>query len=326
MEDATKADQDKLGERQVASFIKQMLEGLAHLHAKTICHRDIKPQNAMVVGRATSERAKVKLGDFGIAVKLPRDQLMKEKVGTPAFMAPEMHLLPGRSAGYDHKVDLWAMGAVMVFLLAHEYPFVDGSGRLMRDQLLKGDLPIWDANVFSGLFQRVQEVAGMKRPKPSPVAQDLVRCLLNPKRQHRMGASTALRHRWFAPPKPEEVRREQEQAGDDAPMLVWSDFEEGFSSIDREFQRLASAALDAAESAFGNVQVGLLYIIMIIIIVIIIITTISIITITNITITLTIFGTIISIISITNAQVGLSDIQHIPMLDPEDDYCHDYYD
>jgi serine/threonine protein kinase len=175
LEDATKADQDKLGERQVASFIKQMLEGLAHLHAKTICHRDIKPQNAMVVGRATSERAKVKLGDFGIAVKLPRDQLMKEKVGTPAFMAPEMHLLPGRSAGYDHKVDLWAMGAVMVFLLAHEYPFVDGSGRLMRDQLLKGDLPIWDANVFSGLFQRVQEVAGMKRPKPSQVAQDLVR-------------------------------------------------------------------------------------------------------------------------------------------------------
>jgi len=255
LEDATKEGQGKLGERQVGRFMKQMLEGLQYLHSKTICHRDIKPQNSMVVGRASSENAKVKLGDFGIAVKLPKEKLLKEKVGTPAFMAPEMHLLPNRSAGYDHKVDMWAIGAVMVFLLANEYPFVDGSGRLLRDQLLQGDLPIWDANVFSGLFQRVQEAAGIRPPRPSKVAQDLVRKLLNPKRQHRIGPTSALRHDWFV--KPQKPQAEQQhEALDDMPLLVWNDFEEGLTSIERDFKRFASAAADAAFDAVGGVQVA----------------------------------------------------------------------
>merc|ERR1719379_625253 len=40
---------------------------------------------------------KAKLGDFGTATRVPPGQLIRQKVGTPAFMAPEMHLLPARS-------------------------------------------------------------------------------------------------------------------------------------------------------------------------------------------------------------------------------------
>jgi len=48
--------------------------------------------------------SQVKLGDFGAAIKTTPGKLVRNKVGTPAFMAPEMHLLPGRSPGYDNKV------------------------------------------------------------------------------------------------------------------------------------------------------------------------------------------------------------------------------
>jgi len=253
LEGAAKECEGRLGEKKVVHMMWQMLEGIAFLHSRSICHRDIKPQNAMIVGHPYSDDVKVKLADFGIAARLKQGELLKQKVGTPAFMAPEMHLLPNRSAGYDHRVDMWAAGAVMVFLLAFEYPFVDSSGQLLRQQLLRGDLPLWNADVFSGLFQRVQEAAGIRRRRPSKTARDLIRLLLNPKRHNRLSASRALQHPWFKP------GADYADRGDDVPLLEWSDFEEGLSSIERELQRMAAEMADAAAGvahAMGEVQIA----------------------------------------------------------------------
>lgn len=255
LEDATKDAEKPLGERQVMRLMAQLLEAISYLHTKFICHRDVKPQNAMMVGKAWSESVAVKLGDFGIACRMQPGRLLTDKVGTPAFMAPEMHLLPDRSAGYDLKVDLWAAGGVMVFLLAHEYPFVDGRGRLLRDQLLRGDLPLWDSSNFASLFYAVQEAAGMRRKKPTKVAQDLVRRLLNPKRQLRLNAHIASRHEWFrVADVPQALVQEPEPPGAEQPLLLWTDFEEGFSSIEREFQQMAKMAAAVAD-AVGSVQI-----------------------------------------------------------------------
>mmetsp|Transcript_35179 Transcript_35179/g.79447 ORF Transcript_35179/g.79447 Transcript_35179/m.79447 type:complete len:506 (-) Transcript_35179:124-1641(-) len=240
LEDAAKECEGRLGERQAVHMMRQMLEGICFLHSRNICHRDIKPQNVMLVGNACSEHVKMKLGDLGIAARFKPGEMLLDKVGTPAFMAPELHLLPERSSGYDHKVDMWAIGVVLVFLLSLEYPFVDGSGRLLRNQLLRGDLPLWDMNVFSGLFQRVQEATGMRRKRPSRSAQDLIRLLLNPKRQNRPSAARSLQHTWFKP------GTDYEDRGDDLPLLKWSDFEDALPNIERELQRVASGVSDAA--------------------------------------------------------------------------------
>jgi len=252
LEDATTDGAQQLGERQVVRLMEQVFQGIAYLHGRSICHRDIKPQNAMMLGRASSETVSVKLGDFGIAARMQPNRLLTDKVGTPAFMAPEMHLLPDRSRGYDLKVDMWAAGAVMVFLLAHEYPFVDNSGRLMRDQLLRGDLPIWDTHSFSALFQAVQEVAGLKKKRPSKLAQDLVRRLLDPKRQHRLSASAALQHSWLRTPVPRTDVEAPLQQGDEMPLLMWDDFQEGFSGIERDFHQMATSLVDA----MGDLQIS----------------------------------------------------------------------
>merc|ERR1740138_1464236 len=155
-----------LGENQVRFLMKQMLESICFLHSKMICHRDIKPHNYLVVGNIASSSVKVKLGDFGTALRLERGKLLKDQVGTPAFMAPEIHLLPNKSGGYDHKVDVWAVGVCMIFLLANEYPFIDGQGRLLRNNIIQGDVPLWEANAFQNLFQGAQEVLGLVRTRP----------------------------------------------------------------------------------------------------------------------------------------------------------------
>lgn len=234
-----------LGDGQVARLVRQLLEGLAFLHARSICHRDVKPHNAMLVGEVSSEHVGVKLGDFGIAVRLPHGKLLREKTGSPAFMAPEMHLLPGKSLGYNHKVDLWAIGAVMVFLLAHEYAFVDQSGRLMRDELIRGDLPIWEADVFSSLFEHMQSAAGLGSRRPSPVARDLVQKLLAPNSQLRLSAKEALEHEWFKHPAPAEQR-----AADDTPLLHWEDFRE-LIGIDKKLPKMAAWVADTVGNTCG---------------------------------------------------------------------------
>jgi len=224
LESVAKECKDFIGENQAVQLIGQMLQAINYLHRQEICHRDVKPENAMIVwdqgplkedqltgacmatfrqSRSSVGRAQVKLGDFGLAVRLRQGKFLNDKVGSPAFMAPEMHLLPKKSSGYDHKVDVWALGIVMVFLLSHEYPFVDASGRLIRQHLLSGELRLWETDVLHSLMRRAQEVVGMRAKRPSKAALDLARRLLMPRSTHRLTTKEALEHSWFKLQGPE---------------------------------------------------------------------------------------------------------------------------
>lgn len=248
VQDGAMVTEGTLGETQVRFLMKQMLESISWLHSKNICHRDIKPHNYLLVGDIRSQAVKVKLGDFGTALRLERGKLLNDQVGTPAFMAPEIHLLPNKSSGYDHKVDVWAVGVCMIFLLANEYPFIDGQGRLLRNNIVKGDVPLWEANAFQNLFQGAQEVLGMRKKRPSKTARDLTRQLLAPRRQDRLSAAAALRHDWFTKPIQESTVAGLEDVTDNLPMLDMKDFEDAFSHMEKN----AGLAMDF----LSKVQIG----------------------------------------------------------------------
>lgn len=248
VQDGAMMTEGTLGESQVRLLVRQMTESVAFLHSKGICHRDIKPHNYMLVGDIRSQAVKVKLGDFGTALRLDRKKLLKDQVGTPAFMAPEIHLLPNKSSGYDHKVDVWAVGVCMIFLLANEYPFIDGQGRLLRNNIIQGDVPLWEANAFQNLFQGAQEVMGMRKKRPSKTARDLTRLLLNPRRQDRLSANAALKHDWFTRPLPDVTYAGLEDVTDNLPMLDMKDFEDAFSHMER--------GVGWAVGALAEVQLG----------------------------------------------------------------------
>lgn len=244
LQDAAMSSNGGFGEQHVRMLMKQMLEAVVFLHSKEICHRDVKPDNYLVCGNINSQSVKIKLGDFGMAVRIPKGRLRTDSVGTPAFMAPEMHLLNVfKSSGYDHKVDIWAIGVCMVFLLASEYPFIDGSGRLLRQNLIQGEVPLWDTSTFRGLFNGFQEAIGIRKQRPSPVAIDLTRLLLAPKRQDRPGANAAIRHDWFHKQIVETSKQD-----DNLPLLNSKDFQVAFSAIEREVQ--------SAVEAISKVSIG----------------------------------------------------------------------
>jgi len=103
--DKVKEKAMSITEEEACKWMKQILSAIKALHSKEVCHRDIKPDNFMI-----SSTFQIKLADFGLAINLPRKQLLTEKCGTPAFMAPEQMNI-GKSRGYNHSVDVWAVAS-----------------------------------------------------------------------------------------------------------------------------------------------------------------------------------------------------------------------
>ncbi|MEP6865657.1 MAG: serine/threonine-protein kinase, partial [Deltaproteobacteria bacterium] len=99
-----------------AMIILQVCRALAHAHAGSILHRDVKPENIMI--RADGI---VKLMDFGIShmVDLERLTVTGQLLGSPAYMAPEH--VEGRPL--DFRTDVFAAGIVLYQLTVGRLPF-----------------------------------------------------------------------------------------------------------------------------------------------------------------------------------------------------------
>src|SRR5439155_223316 len=98
----------RLNGPQASGVLSGALEGLAHVHALGLLHRDVKPANILVTRDGTS-----KLADFGLAGPIAELRGTPEVVGTPAYMSPEQ----ARGEPLDIRSDLYSCGAVLFELL-----------------------------------------------------------------------------------------------------------------------------------------------------------------------------------------------------------------
>ncbi|HEX6712007.1 MAG TPA: serine/threonine-protein kinase [Thermoleophilaceae bacterium] len=83
--------EDALSDRDVARIGAALCDGLAHAHERGVVHRDVKPQNVMVVAQPARGSGFAKLTDFGVAHLAGDEPLTRtgDVVGTLAYMAPE---------------------------------------------------------------------------------------------------------------------------------------------------------------------------------------------------------------------------------------------
>lgn len=109
-------DQGRLPPARVCDLVLQVLDALDTLHAAGVVHQDVSPANCLWREREAG-RLEVFLADLGsAAARSPitgAPPASRELVGTANYMAPEM--LDGRQ--WDHRVDLWSVGALMYSLL-----------------------------------------------------------------------------------------------------------------------------------------------------------------------------------------------------------------
>jgi len=118
------------GERDCGAVLRGMLLGLAHCASVGVVHRDVKPENFLLAG-GDGEQQVVKLADFGLAVAIQPGQLLREAVGTPPYMSPQMV----RQEGYSHETDVWSIGVITYMMFFRNFPF--GQGKNTRHQMLK---------------------------------------------------------------------------------------------------------------------------------------------------------------------------------------------
>ncbi|XP_035629853.1 mitogen-activated protein kinase kinase kinase kinase 4-like isoform X5 [Oncorhynchus keta] len=111
-----------LKEDWIAYISREILRGLAHLHAHHVIHRDIKGQNVLL-----TENAEVKLVDFGVSAQLDRTVGRRNTfIGTPYWMAPEVIACDENpDATYDYRSDLWSTGITAIEMAEGAPPLCD---------------------------------------------------------------------------------------------------------------------------------------------------------------------------------------------------------
>ncbi|KAL7699090.1 protein kinase [Lotmaria passim] len=202
----------------VRSYTRQVLEGLAYLHAQHVIHRDIKCDNVLI--SATGE---AKLADFGCskrfgggtvqtspttlppatvgaaAVAAPAPAaapaaMYQTMVGSPFFMAPEV--MREDEGGYTSAADIWSVGCLVIELLGREPWEVTGT------------------NIFQILFRIAREQGmptGVPRNCPAMLHSFFERCFDRDPAK-RATAAELLEHPWITCPDKmlEEVSAERE--------------------------------------------------------------------------------------------------------------------
>ena len=105
----------RLNWRESLHFITQIMRGLSHAHSRGIVHRDIKPQNIMVLRDGS-----VKVADFGIAcLENSAQTLTQEALGSVHYISPEQ----ARGDRTDARSDIYSAGVVLYEMLAGRLPF-----------------------------------------------------------------------------------------------------------------------------------------------------------------------------------------------------------
>lgn len=100
--------------KEALHFTKQIAKALSHAHSRGIIHRDIKPQNIMLLKDGT-----IKVADFGIAALENEMQESGQAIGSMHYIAPEQ----ARGENPDARSDVYSLGVVMYEMLTGQKPY-----------------------------------------------------------------------------------------------------------------------------------------------------------------------------------------------------------
>lgn len=119
---------DEILAENVGNILIDMAIALEHVHESGFMHLDFKPENVLV-----TRNANVRLVDFDLAQPRPdKPRKSADNPGTPAYMAPEQLL----RQPFDHRVDIYSLGASAYELLTGRKPFVgETPDEILRKQL-----------------------------------------------------------------------------------------------------------------------------------------------------------------------------------------------
>lgn len=163
-------------EREARKTCKIIYEAMDYIHRKKIAHRDMKPENVLLVEEG--DDTTIKIADFGFAKKVPKPNCLRTLCGTAQYVAPEV--LELKETGYDQRADMWSVGVVAYILLGGYAPF-EGPVDLLAKAIISGDYEFHD-KYWADI---------------SEDAKDMISSLLQVDPEIRLSAEEALQTQWM---------------------------------------------------------------------------------------------------------------------------------
>ena len=168
----------------------QMIEGMKVLHKYGVIHRDIKTTNMVVDIQSSSDQnnimnsgcdvdlsnignAVVKIIDFGLSRILGKYELSNDPYGSLCFKAPELiEHLP-----YDFKVDIWAIGISIYYLVYKELPYEKGTKEEIKYNIVHENVPFYRNNFIQN-FNYYEETNKLEKINTNEIKSSILFSLM----------------------------------------------------------------------------------------------------------------------------------------------------
>ncbi|GMI34918.1 hypothetical protein TeGR_g710 [Tetraparma gracilis] len=176
----TQSADGHFSEAHAAEIIQAIIEAIAYCHdEKHICHRDLKPENFLF--ETKEEHSRIKIIDFGLSrhedgASGQGGGMMKTKVGTPYYVAPEV-----LKKEYDKSCDMWSIGVISYILLCGYPPFYGDN----------------DQQIFESVKSAKYDYPSPEWDDISDKAKSFIDALLKKDPSKRLTAQECLSHTWF---------------------------------------------------------------------------------------------------------------------------------
>ncbi len=172
-------ERNRFAENDAKPVFAQICRALHYLHSLNIIHRDVKPENILVLDKPDVKgRLVVKLLDFGLSKNAGAGSEAKTFVGTPCYVSPEVEYTgKGLGGTYGLPADCWSLGAVLYVMLVARFP------EFQQDPVTRRVVLKLSSQLWGGI---------------SSAAKDLVSRLMDTNQHSRLTTGGALLHEWLA--------------------------------------------------------------------------------------------------------------------------------
>lgn len=199
-------------EKDVQRLLRQILEGVSFLHAHDVVHLDLKPQNILLT--SASPLGDIKIVDFGLSRIMKHNEELREIMGTPEYVAPEI-------LNYDPismATDMWSIGVLTYVMLTGISPFLGNNKQ----------------ETFLNISQMNLSYSEEEFDVVSESAVDFIKKLLVQKPEDRATAEECLKHPWLTQSSIQEPSFKLKVALEETNVLQEGD---SVSEIDSDTQK-----------------------------------------------------------------------------------------